>query len=117
MGTPIEALRFLRHASSGRVPVRSPEKVRRASESLLAHRRAPHHEPRQGTPLRVNVYGHFLKTGTGAKFDGIRQLQDPIVNPLSRWLNRAHGPHKGDAWGNPQAYKGTFAEQSGVLWY
>ena len=40
-GTPIEALRFT---------VRSPEQVRRASESLPAHRWAPHHEPRQEHP-------------------------------------------------------------------
>ena len=51
--------------------------------------------------LRVDVYGHFLKTVTGAKYGGIRQLHDSIVNLLSRWLKRARVPHKGGAWGNP----------------
>ena len=65
----------------------------------------------KNTPLRVDVYGYFLKTVTGAKYDGIRQLHDSIVNLLSRWLKRAHVPHKGGAWGNPQTCKGTFSEQ------
>ena len=65
----------------------------------------------KNTPLRVDVYGHFLKTVTGAKYDGFRQLHDSIVNLLSRWLKRAHVPHKGGAWGNPQTCKDTFSEQ------
>ena len=48
---------------------------------------------------------------TGAKYDGIRQLHDSIVNLLSRWLKRARVPHKGGAWGNPQTCKDTFSEQ------
>ena len=63
------------------------------------------------TPLRVDVYGYSLKTVTGAKYDDIRQLHDSIVNLLSRWLKRAHVPHKGGAWGNPQTCKGAFSEQ------
>ena len=65
----------------------------------------------RNTPLRVDVYGYSLKTVTSAKYDGIRQLHDSIVNLLSRWLKRAHVPHKGGAWGNPQTCKGTFSEQ------
>ena len=65
----------------------------------------------KNTPLRVDVYGYFLKTVTGAMYDGIRQLHDSIVNLLSRWLKRAHVPHKGGAWGNPQTCKDTFSEQ------
>ena len=34
-----------------------------------------------------------------------------IVNLLSSWLIRAHVPHIGGAWGNPQTSKGTFSEQ------
>ena len=63
------------------------------------------------TPLRDDVYGHFLKTATGAKYDGIRQLHDSIVNLLSKWLKRAYVPHKGGAWGNPQTCKGNFSEE------
>ena len=33
------------------------------------------------------------------------------VNLFSRWLKRAHVPHKGGAWGNPQTFKETFSEQ------
>ena len=49
---------------------------------------------------------------TGAKYDGIRQLHHSIVNLLSRWLQRAHVPHKGGAWDNPQTCKETFSEQT-----
>ena len=38
----------------------------------------------KNTPLRVGVYGHFLKIVTVAKYDGIRQLRDSIVNFLWR---------------------------------
>ena len=65
----------------------------------------------RNTPLRVDVYGYLLKTATGAKCDGIRQPHDTIVNLLSRWLKRAHVPHKGGAWGNPQTCKDTCSEQ------
>ena len=65
----------------------------------------------KNTPLRIDVYGYCLKTVTGAKYDGIRQLQDSIVNLLSTWLKRAHVPHKVGAWGKPQTCKGTFSEQ------
>ena len=33
------------------------------------------------------------------------------ANLLSRWLKRAHVPHKGGAWGNLQAFKGALPEQ------
>ena len=65
----------------------------------------------KNTPLRVDVYGYFLKTVTGAKYDGIRKLHDSINNLLSRWLKRAHIPQKGCAWGNPPTCKETFSEQ------
>ena len=65
----------------------------------------------KNTQLRVGVYGHFLKTVTGVKYDGIRQLHDSIDNLLSRWLKRAHVPHKGGAWGNPQTCKHASSEQ------
>ena len=52
---------------------------------------------------------------TGAKYDGIRQLHDSIANLLSRWLKRAHVPHKDGAWGKPQTCKGTFSEQMNRL--
>ncbi|WP_289460464.1 hypothetical protein, partial [Klebsiella pneumoniae] len=48
----------------------------------------------------VDVFGHSLKTVTGAKYDSTRQLHDSILNLLSRWLKKAHIPHKGGAWGN-----------------
>ena len=66
-------------------------------------------------PLRLDVHGHFLKTATGAKYDGISQLHDSIVNLLSGSLKRAHAPQKGGAWGNPQTYKDNFPEQTNRL--
>ena len=65
----------------------------------------------KNSPVRVDVYGNFLKTVTGEKYDGIRQLHDFIVNLLSRWLKRAHVAHKGGAWGDPQTCKDAFTEQ------
>ena len=56
------------------------------------------------------MHGYSLKTVTGAKCDGVRQLHDSIVNLLSRWLKREHVP-RGGAWGNPLTCKGTFTEQ------
>ena len=69
----------------------------------------------KGTPLRVDVYDNFFKTVTGAKYDGIRQLQGAIVNLPSKWLKRAHFPYKVSAWSNPQTCKGAFSEQANRL--
>ena len=69
----------------------------------------------KNTPLRVDVYGHFLKTVTGAKCDGIRQLHDSIDYLPSKWLKRAYIPQKGCAWGNLQTCKGTYPEQTNRL--
>ena len=63
----------------------------------------------------MDVYGHFRKTVTCAKYDGIRKLHDSIFILDSRGLKHAHVPHIGGAWGNPQTYKGTFPEQINLL--
>jgi hypothetical protein len=107
LGTPIEALRLtareFRSAVQNKFGVPQSRCLPIAGRPITNHAKNP--------SLRVDVYGHFLKTVTGAKYDGIRQLHDSIVNLLSRWLKRARVPHKGGAWGNPQTCKDTFSEQ------
>ena len=96
-GTPIEARRFT--VREFRSAVQNKFGVPQGHCLPIAGRPTTNHA--KNTPLRVGGYGHFLKTVTGAKYDGIRQLNDSIVNLLSRWLKRAHVPHKGGAWVNP----------------
>ena len=107
-GTPNEALRFT--AREFRSAVQSTFGVPQSRCLPIAGRPITNHA--KSTPLRVVVYGHSLKTVTGAKYDGIRQLRDSIVNLLSRGLKRAHVPQKGGAWGNLQTSKNTFSKQS-----
>ena len=92
-GTPNEALRFT--AREFRSAVQNKFGVPQSHCLPIAGRPITNHT--RNTPLRVDVYGYSLKTVTGAKYDGIRQLHDSIVNLLSRWLKRAHVPHKGGA--------------------
>ena len=106
-GTPNEALRFT--AREFRSAVQNKFGVPQSRCLPIAGCPITNHA--KNTPLRVDVYGQSLKTVTGAKYDGIRQLHDSIVSLLSRWLKRAHVPHKGGAWGNPQTCKDTFPEQ------
>ena len=106
-GTPFEALRFT--AREFRSAVQSMFGVPQSRCLPIAGRPITNHA--KNTPLRVDVYGYFLKTVTGAKYDGTRQLHDFIANLLSGWLKRAHVPHKSGAWGNPLTFKDTFSEQ------
>ena len=89
-GTPIEALRFT--PREFRSAVQDKFGVPQSRCLPIAGRPITNHA--KNTPLRVDVYGHFIKTGTGAKYDCIQQLHDSIVNLLSRWLKSAHVPHK-----------------------
>ena len=97
-GTPNEALSFT--AREFRTALQNKFGVPQSRCLPIAGRPITNHA--NNTPLRVDVYGYFLRTATSAKYDGIRQLHDSIVNLLSRWLKRANVPHKGGAWGNPQ---------------
>ena len=106
-GTPIEALRFT--AREFRSAVQNKFGVPQSRCLPIAGRPITNHA--KNTPLLVDVHGYFIKTATGVKYDGIRRLHDSIVNLLSRWLKRAHVPHKGGAWGKPRICKGTFLEQ------
>ena len=82
-GTPIEALRFT--AREFRSAVQNKFGVPQSRCLPAPGRPITNHA--KNTPLRVDVYGYSLKTVTGAKYDGIRQLHDSIVNLLSRWQN------------------------------
>ena len=77
-GKPIEALRFTAREFRSAVQNKSGVPQSRCLPPITNHAK--------NTPLRVDVYGYFLKTVTGAKYGGIRQLQDPIDDLLSRWL-------------------------------
>ena len=95
--TLTEALRFT--ARVFRSAVQNKSGVPQSRCLTIAGRPFTNHA--NNNPLRVDVYGHFFKTVTGAMCDCIRQLRDSIVSLLSRWLKRAHVPQKGGAWGNP----------------
>ena len=59
---------------------------------------------------RVDAYGYSLKTVTGVKYDGARQLHDLLANQLSKWLRRAKIPHMGGAGVFKRICKGLFTE-------
>ena len=50
------------------------------------------------------------KTVTGVKYDGTRQLHDPLAILLSKWLRRAKIQHMGSAGGFKRTCKGLFTE-------
>ena len=45
---------------------------------------------------------------TGVKYDGTRQLQDLLVNLLSKWLRGARIPHKDSVGGFKRTCKGLY---------
>ena len=91
---------------STRVQVRSPEQVRRASESLT-NRWAPHHEPRKENPASCLSSLEVAKTRARPS-QRWRVVQPP---DLQRNLLRADRPAKRQrqrqqsvaAWGHPRA--------------
>ena len=62
-------------------------------------------------PKRVDMYGHSIKTVTGAQGDGTRQLHDSFQNVVSKWMEKANIDHNGGAHGKKPTCKGTFDQQ------
>ena len=52
----------------------------------------------------------LLKTLTGVKYGGIKQLHDLLVDLLSKWLRRAKIPHMGGVGGFKRTCKWLFTE-------
>ena len=52
----------------------------------------------------------LLKTVTGVKHGGIKQLHEPLVNLLSKWLRRVKITHMGGAGGYKHICKWLFTE-------
>ena len=77
-GTPIEALRFT--AREFRSAVQNKFGVPQSRCLPIAGRPITNHA--KNTPLRVDVYGHFPKTVTDAKYGGIRQLHRAAIHSL-----------------------------------
>ena len=57
----------------------------------------------------------LLKTVTGVKYDGTRQLQDPLANLLSKWLRRAEIPHISGVGSFKRTCKGLFTDFANQL--
>ena len=101
----------LQHASSGpQSDIQDKFGVPQSRCLPIAGRPTTNHA--KNTPLRGDVYGYFLKSVTGAKYGGIRQLHDSIVNLLSRWLKRVHVPHKVARGATPRPAKTPFQSRS-----
>ena len=56
-----------------------------------------------------------MKTVTGVKYGGTRQLHDLLVNLLSKWLHRENIPHMGGVGGFKRTCKGLFTEFANQL--